>query len=243
MILLKRQGFTIIEVMLFLSISGLLMVMVMAGASSAISAQRYKDAVATLRSDMQQQYEDVISVKNSRDAVSSMPTCSGIRGQTNCVVLGKLMTITSVGVVTQYTILGTEPAGSGSIADEFALLRAYNPVIISASTQQSQMEWGTGIAWPISGSNASTAPRDIGLLVIRSPRSGLVYTFTRDIATTNNLSTMIQPSARGSRTICVTTTGWVVGDKMAISLAANAASTNAIQVRSNEMIPDTELVC
>ncbi len=236
----KYRGFTIIEVMLFLAVSGVLIVSIMAGAGAAIAAQRYKDSVATLQSDMQQQYEDAISVKNGR-VTSAIATCAGSRGQSDCVLMGKLMTIVSAGTIVQYDIWGRQPAAVPT--DEYALLRAYSPTIVPGSAQTTEMEWGTGIAWPVSGSGASTAPRNIGILVIRSPQSGLVYTFTRDTVATNNLSTTIYPSARGKRTICIDAAGWLINDKMAISIAANAASASAIEVRSNQMIPDTELVC
>lgn len=238
-----QLGFTIIETMLFLAVTGLLTIGVLVGASTAISAQRYKDAVATLQSDIQQQYEDAVSIKNGREGASTIPTCTGDRGQTDCVLMGKLMTISSSGAIVQYSVFGREPGTLAGSPTEYQVMQAYNPTVISSSSQPGAMEWGTGIAWPVSGAEASPSDRDIGILVLRSPNSGAVFTFTRDSVDTTNLSTMVNASARGKRTLCISTTGWVVGEKMAISIAPNASTAGAIEIRSNQMIPDAELVC
>ena len=47
------RGFTIIEVMLFLAITGLLAVGVLATVGNSINVQRYRDAVVTLQTEVQ----------------------------------------------------------------------------------------------------------------------------------------------------------------------------------------------
>lgn len=242
----QQAGFTIIEVVLFFAVGSALTVAILAGSGMAIASQRYKDAVATLQSDIQQQYEDVVSVQNApRSGASELPGCSGNRGQTACVLMGKLMTIEPGGVIAQYSVYGTErsQAELDAITDEYKLIQAYNPTVVSSSKQTDTMEWDTEIAWPATGPGANTAERSIGILVIRSPRSGLVYTFTRDNAETANL--VVDPSlpgalGTGKRTICVSTGGWVVGERMAVRIGERASSANAIEVRSNSLMRGLE---
>ena len=246
-----QAGFTIIEVMLFLAISGALTVAIMVGAGASIGAQRYKDAVATFQSDIQQQYEDVMSVKNSRDttSLSSIGACVGLRGQTNCVLMGKLMTISSSGQITQSSVWGSEPTTAILPTNELDFLRAYNPAVIPDSVQSSQMEWGTGLATPgVLNTTANSGeqgwtPLNLGIMVLRSPRSGVVYSFTRNTVASTNLSAMIATAGQARRTVCVTTTGWVVGEKIGVSIAANAASPSSVEVLSNSLLSGQGLEC
>ena len=249
---MKRRGFTIVETMLFLAISAVLTVAILATTGVSISMQRYKDAVATLQSDIQQQYEDALSIKNSRQDGGATPSdCTGDRGQTGCILMGKLMTITHDGRMTQYVVYGREPEPplSESITNEYQVMRAYNPRIVESSAQAKTMEWGTGISWPEFFPPGTPDPRyatnrDMGILIIRSPRSGIVYTFTKDNAVANagtSFNAMIDATARGRRTICVAPSGWVVNDRMSVTIAANASSVGAVEVRTNQLT--TELKC
>lgn len=242
----SRAGFTIIEVMLFLAITGALAVAILVGAGASIASQRYKDAVATLQSDVQQQYEDAVSVVNDRQV--AIDGCTENRGRSDCVLLGKLMTITSGGRISQYRVYGVEPGRSANPSaayrDEYDVLRSYVPRVVDANAQESDMEWGTGIARPTRGEGAGSAPLDIGILVLRSPQSGLVYTFTREDATITELTDLINvDAANRRRNICVAPSGWTVADTLALTLAANAASANAIEIRSNNMMDSEGTEC
>ncbi|HEU4715394.1 MAG TPA: prepilin-type N-terminal cleavage/methylation domain-containing protein, partial [Candidatus Saccharimonadales bacterium] len=62
-----QNGFTIIEVMLFLAITGMLAAAILVGSGVAIGQQRYRDSVSSLQSYIQQQYNKVINVTNDRD--------------------------------------------------------------------------------------------------------------------------------------------------------------------------------
>lgn len=240
---MKQRGFTIIETILFLAVTGILTVSIMVGAGVAINMQRYKDAVATLQSDIQQQYEDAVSIKNSRENLSTVPGCAGGRGQTECILMGNLMTIGYNGNVVQHVVYGTEPSSAAlddTVTNEYDIMKAYNPRVVPVTTQNTSLEWGTGIAWPTSGTDPEVRPpgtsRDIGILVIRSPRSGIVYTFTRDDAVTTNLADIVDVARRNVRTICVRSTGWVTDrNQMSITITAGASSASGVQVRTNDM--------
>ena len=51
--IVKSKGFTIIEVMLFLAVTGALAVAILVGSGVAIGQQRYKDSVNSLQSFIQ----------------------------------------------------------------------------------------------------------------------------------------------------------------------------------------------
>ena len=100
------NGFTIIEISLFLGLSGLLAVGLMAGWSNSINRQRYNDTVSTFKSSIQQVFSDVENTQNSRTASYNCAASGGNvavsannagaqRGQSNCVLLGKLISFGS----------------------------------------------------------------------------------------------------------------------------------------------------
>jgi len=66
-----HKGFTIIEVMIFLAISGALLVGVIVGTSATIARQRYNDAVESFAEFMRRQYSVVISPQISSHSFSS----------------------------------------------------------------------------------------------------------------------------------------------------------------------------
>ncbi len=114
-----RKGFTIIEVMLFLALSGLLLVGVLGGLGDNISRQRYNDAVQDIVSMMRDQYSFVsdtqISQRNSKESncyglvgndignddavayykgqMNTTPDSISYRGRTNCVVYGAVVSV------------------------------------------------------------------------------------------------------------------------------------------------------
>lgn len=242
----SRAGFTIIEVMLFLAITGVLAIGILATAGASIASQRYKDAVATFQSDIQQQYEDAVSVVNDRE--DPIDGCSETRGRSECVLLGKFMTVESGGLVKQYRVYGTEPADalapSAAYRDEYQVLKSYTPRVVEENVQETEMEWGTGIARPIRGTGAGSAPLDLGILVLRSPQSGLIYTFTKEDVLTNNLPDSIASEfARTRRTICIAPSGWTVAETLALSIAANSASANGVEILSNNMMASQDMEC
>src|SRR5690606_23016561 len=112
----SQEGFTIIETTLFLAISGLLILMIVAGTGMSLNIQRYRDAVESFKSLVQQQYADLSSVQNGRDKNWTCDTSSTVvengsddtlRGQSDCFIVGKYLRIEG-GSVSIYTVLATQ---------------------------------------------------------------------------------------------------------------------------------------
>ncbi len=250
---MNTSGFTIIETMLFLAVTGVLVVGILAGTGTSINIQRYRDSVSSLKSLIEQQYADNTSVSNGERAtaiscdtdatVSSGGSLS--RGQSDCVQLGRYLTIDD-NIATTTTVVGREPVPS-PVGSDIAKLKLYKLSLLQTDTitssVQSSLEWGARIAWPVSGTGFKnpTTPRQIGLLILRSPTSGLTYTFsTNDLTVT--LSDMViagitaDPVLRGQsqQRICVDSNGGF-GGGLAVVVGAYASSASSLQVRSNEM--------
>ena len=100
------DGFTIIEISLFLAISSFLAVGLMAGWTTNINRQRYTDMVSTFKSDIQQVFTEV---ENPHNSMTQRVRCidGGInisivlddggdaRGTTNCIILGRMISFGS----------------------------------------------------------------------------------------------------------------------------------------------------
>lgn len=117
------SGFTIIEVMLFLAITGLLIAGVLGSTTASLNSQRYRDGVENFRNVIRSQYETVYSLTNLNtvDATGtlgsdSIDPCSVMeddvtplkthRGTSNCLYVGRLIKLepNSKGDATKVTI-------------------------------------------------------------------------------------------------------------------------------------------
>lgn len=247
------RGFTIIETMLFLAISGLLIVAMVAGTGATINIQRYRDAVETFKTVLQNQYGELTSVQNERSNTwncgPQAETVEGgdeIRGQSDCVLVGRYMAIVG-DAITIHTVLArpnlVPVSASNDIAD---ILSNYTLNISTVEKQEELMEWGTQIAWPVSGDEVRTpsTPRSLAILFMRSPASGQIYTFTGDTAvdepTPQTLSELLVADAvvpgQAGRTICVDSNGLFVTSEGSIYINPYATGPTSIEVRSNSFI-------
>jgi prepilin-type N-terminal cleavage/methylation domain-containing protein len=252
------RGFTIIETMLVLAITGVLIAGLLVGVGSSVGIQRYRDAVTTLKSQLQDQYSEVMNVSNDRDAdwtcdTSAVPAQSngGIApGQSDCVLLGRYIAIVGSDITTA-TVVGYIPPGTteSGTSDVSALKNSYTLGISTSSITTSTLEWGAQIAWPQTGtgSRRPTTPRSIAILIVRSPTSGTSYTFTDNTVneigsvsalTLKNMlieSTTVTPG-RAAQTICIDPGVIGIPEPLAIYIAQAASGPGSIESRSFETI-------
>lgn len=240
------HGFTIIEVMLFLAVTGALTVAVMVGAGVSISQQRYRDSVNTLKSFVQTQFNETTNVVNDRaqnwtcsgaGAVTETPVGGGeVRGTSNCVVLGRLVTIDATGKLLKASnVIGSRTAGAPVGTNDIAELANYAITVSPIGQEESEVSWGAQVVQP-----RTTTPQSISLLVLLSPLSGSVVTFTADGDRTNNVATMINVNNRGERSLCVNPDAGVFTGSKRLEVRIGAYATNQGAV----LIPlETESVC
>lgn len=169
-----KTGFTIVEISLFLGLSGLLAAGLMVGWSVNINRQRYNDSVNTFKSGIQQVFSDVENTQNSRsnsyscnvvNGNVSITTGSEIRGQSKCTVLGKLISVGSApGTGTsltrpvffsQYAVrdvigldIDTSTACDGQpCKDDIEALRATNYIITSSNSNNIKTQTDNTLEW------------------------------------------------------------------------------------------------
>jgi type II secretory pathway pseudopilin PulG len=260
----RASGFTIIETMLFLGLTGLMLAGLLAGVTSGINIQRYNDASQTLKNLIHEQYAASINVQNSREdnqwrcntvgGVVNDPVSGDLRGQSRCVMLGRYLIISDT-ETRSYPVTAYKRSDVDAPNDVESLRVNYAINIAKTNVDEGQLEWGTRIAWPKSGSGsrAVTTPRSIGILIIRSPDSGQTYTFTsNDVpskSTVEALSPGVAPTflsdmlvagssipGQHARTVCIEPNGLGIGHRLAVNITGYASSSSAVSLISNETL-------
>lgn len=190
----KERGFTIIELMLFLAISGALFAALMTGVNGNITQQRYRESVVGYKTVLQNQYSEVLNTQNDRDnnwvcgadgTVSQQQNGGDPRGTTDCVILGRVVTIEDNGTkINSSSVIGVAPAQEAAGGDISTLL-SYNPKVAPFDEESDSLDWGSSLQ--TSNHLASTA----SILILRSPASGLLRIFTSPNPLPNDISSII----------------------------------------------------
>ncbi len=243
---LKPQaGFTIIEVMLFLAVTGMLGAAILVGSGVASGQQRYRDSVNSLKSYIQGQYSEVSNVVNGRnkdwscngaaDVQKTAPSGGEARGTSDCVILGRYVTVDASGTkLSASNVIGVRNTGAPTAESDIAEIATnYKLSISPISAETSEVSWGAQIV------KAKTAtPMPMTMLILRSPLSGSILTFTADKIQTD-LAALVSTENMKEKNLCVNAeTGTFVGNRMAVQISAFASNQGAIQVP-----PESEKVC
>lgn len=234
----QQRGFTIIEVMLFLSISGILFVGLMVGVNTTINQQRYRDSVTSFAGFLQEQYSEVTSTRNDRDGTWRCEASTVLqdvengqpRGATECVVLGRyIRTIENAAKIETGIIIGTEPSGDPVIEGDSAALAAYNPRASSFGQSTYVPEWDARLR------NNEGNPASFTILILRSPLSGLVRVFATPGPMQSNLGSMMTAeAARQKVTTCVVADGLLASPTQAVRIDAATAGPNGVSALGDD---------
>ncbi len=233
----KQKGFTIIEVILFVAISGLLTSMLMVGVSMSINRQQYRDSVQSYAGFLRNEYSKVVNVENDRSkGVCPIDGADGrletARGQSDCVIVGRY--ITTVGP------LGSTDGNS---------YRAY-PVYAYRSDKGSAWVYRRGaesdkytVNWQAK-TRFSSQPKNsayISILMYRHPETGQLDIRTdtsrfgdnlTDFVNNKNSAGIVQSAGeqRQQREICIYDDGWLPNERLSIFLRSYAGSADAVVV-------------
>ncbi|MEI7918550.1 MAG: hypothetical protein WCH58_04145 [Candidatus Saccharibacteria bacterium] len=237
-------GFTIIETMLFLGITGLLVMGVLAGAGTSINVQRYRDSVTSLQSTLQQQYSEVMNVSNDSMINSCKATTNIARGQSDCVVLGRYITTSNSKRLNIKNVIGVIPKSEDATAtlndvnvflgDPDGSQPGYNIQVIDTGSQVYDIEWGSSL---VDTSINKNVPLKFSMLILRSPVSGAVRTFVAPNSTNKDpvvddkdIATLVNDNALHQKTsICVDSNGFFNSGKSAVVITANSSSASGIE--------------
>ena len=202
----RQAGFTIVEISLFMAITGLLFMIAIAGTGNAVRSFRFTDSGRSLEAFMQKQYDDILNGFNNR---SSTVSCSGgtidtsvsqAVGSSNCLLMGKLVLFrTNDPNVTVYNVIGTEPAGVNYNQSDDVLIAAFQPKTVTATAVSTySIPWGAKpTGFKRLGDNVATN----GLLLLRSPKSARIisYTFAIPAAVPTDLLPTVNNVANNSK--------------------------------------------
>lgn len=233
-----QNGFTIIETMLFLAVTGMLATAILVGSGIAIGQQRYRDSVNSLKSHIQQQYSEVTNVVNSRDRNWTCDTNGNVvaanigngesRGTSTCVVLGRFIVVDASGTkITASDVIGYKsPAATTATSDILELTTNYRLTASPIDQEEVEVSWGAQIVRP-----NSVTPMPLSMLILRSPLSGTVMTFTAE-GSNNSLQSLISTdNMRQKRDLCVNAeVGSFVGKRLEVQISPYATNQGAVQI-------------
>jgi len=241
---LKKAGFTIIETMLFLAITGLLIVVILVGAGGSINVQRYRDSVNSLQSFIQQQYSEVSEVRNTRDnkwtcdmsGDAVVDNTSGMsRGRSdNCVLIGRLITVNDEGTKL-YVARVVASIDSSRVTQKDAELLKDNIKILPDSEETYEVEWGSSLV-----KAKLNDPIKFSILVIRSPINGVIRTYLNNSdlieleapnsITLKVLDDSIPADQKTSIKMCVNSNGLFGGTRMAILIDEKTSNASGVEI-------------
>ena len=165
----RQEGFTILEVTLYLSISALLAGSLLFGLAAMVRDQEWHDALKSTLNLVQTQYQAVANNVNS----STTSTCSGTTanaGATNCLLIGRYIYFSGQSYTTG-SIVTDGSAFNGTNSDSTALASAtFQDVNVSRATS---LSWGSTFANIYSLDDASKSYNT--LAIVRSPISSAIY--------------------------------------------------------------------
>jgi hypothetical protein len=224
--------------MLFLAVTGLLAVGILVGSGVAIGQQRYRDSVNSLRSYIQQQYSETANVVNSRDKVWNCDSAGNVtqadatsgeaRGTSDCVILGRFITVDDTGTkLTASNVAGYRTPGAATASSDITEITTNYKLGLSPIDQDTQdVSWGAQIVKP-----KTSTPMPFSVLIIRSPLSGSILTFSLPGVQTSPMSLVAEANMKTNQDLCVNAdAGSFVGGRMEVRINAYASAQSAIQV-------------
>lgn len=226
------QGFTIIEVMLVLGVTGLMLVGVFIGANTQISMQRYKDSVTSLQADLQNEYSQVLNVANDRPygakCTLSSPANSSRGADAKCLVLGRLLQSTNGTTITSTPVIGVS---NGQPNDPLTPANwTLSAAPTSDNTNTYTVKWGGTMKIPGLGVNPSQA---FSALIVVSPSNGVIQTYVDPTNGTRSAANLLGMGAIGQKdlNLCVTN-GFNIfsGNLLAVRVDRGASGAGSVEV-------------
>lgn len=219
----QQKGFTIIEVVLFLAIAGLLAMGLFVGAGAAIQQQQYRDAVQSYAGFLRSQYDRVINVENARSeaAPSECGGSANERGRSGCVVVGRYIRSEDISGGTAY----------GAVYEAYPVYGWKESTGWKYQLGDADAEYALRWSAKTRFSSQTDGASQISLLMYRHPEQGsLVIRSADTFYNLNTIGTLFTTGSAAEREVCVYDTGWLAGMRQSVFLGAGAASSDAVTV-------------
>lgn len=170
----SKSGFTIIEVSLFLAITGLLLIGLLGGTYASIATQRYNDSVRSFAEFLRQVFGEVIS-----------PETLGGGNSNQSAIYGKIIVFGLDNTTTAYTatLIGDVkiPDTSGGFMNELRTVNARLFCGIEGTAPGSEDQESTVSQYTPLWQTRITAPDNSifegTVIIARSPTSGTIHTY------------------------------------------------------------------
>ena len=169
-----KKGFTIIEVALFVAVSGFILVGIIIGTGTSLFRQRYNDSVQNFAEFLRTVYAQVSAVQNAGS------------GQSGQAIYGKLITFgEKTDIIYTYDVVGA--AVSGDKTASYSTIGALQDVVDAnvVTTEKSGSFWraysiNQNDYSPLWQARIETPEHEYftgSILIVRSPVSGTIHTF------------------------------------------------------------------
>ncbi|MFZ1812432.1 MAG: prepilin-type N-terminal cleavage/methylation domain-containing protein [Candidatus Saccharimonadales bacterium] len=212
----KGKGFTVIEVMIFLTISGLLLIMAFVGAGGMARQARFSDSVNSFQSLILKQYEEVLSGVNTRAAADGCGGVSASPGSGGCILLGKVITWKTSSASPQGKLwhVTTSNMSVPDTGDIYTQLAAAGPTmsVVGTTTETFELAWGASFqeasrstdklgSGPIKTGSSPNRALINAIAFLRSPNSSQVipyYFYTTDYNDATTITTDLKTAVNAT---------------------------------------------
>lgn len=175
-----RRGFTLIEVVLFLGVTGLIMAVMLVGVGAGLNQQKYRDATNNLMSYVEDQYNLVNNVNNNR-APAEICKKPALVGRSDCTIVGRLLQSGDGSVVKSTQIIATTDVKllPKNIGDTDAKVLQDASLTTTSAIDTYTPIWNTRLVTP-----GNHQPAAFSILIVRMPTSGVIHTYATNSAVT-----------------------------------------------------------
>ena len=253
MITAKERGFTVIELMLFLGVTGALFAALMFGVNASVNQQRYRESVVSLGALLQGQYSEVSNTRNDSNNDWSCTTSGSVeqdgsaalfRGTSPCVLLGKAIEIKNGSQISIRRVVGCKPStDSGSSAscsstgaqgaegmNDLDTLKLYNPKKTEFDRRDESPEWDSSLRDTTEKHDALTA----SFLILRSPSSGLLRVFTTNTELPSDLKTIITGDASKTKLPMCVFGDSIIAAKQSITIDPAISGPDGVRINQSD---------
>lgn len=231
---MRKQGFTIIEVTLFIAISGLLFFGLFVAIGNRLNNERYNDSVQTALDYIQGEYTRALVIENTREEKYRCISNTGVtppvvepyalgvsRGTSTCSVIGRIVrTNADANKIASYPLFATaditEPGLRGQLIDSskteiekldlVRLATLASSADVDSGKELKKLPWGTYFSG--SGRN-NTTPKPFSMIILRMPYTDTVSMYVN--ANENATITDIYKTslAKNEQLLCVEPNGLI----------------------------------